>query len=68
MSFQRKVLTQRTRLPVPPLLLPPAQNYFETIFLIRVPKKVAEDIQEELKKRGLPTTGKAVGWGHFSPP
>jgi pre-mRNA-splicing factor 38B len=35
----------------------PSQYYFETIFP-RIPKKVTDDIVDELKKRGLPTTAK----------
>ena len=42
----------------PPLPLPPAaQYYFETIFP-RIPKKVSDEVTEELRKRGLPTAAK----------
>lgn len=36
------------------------QYYFETIFP-RIPKKVEDDIQAELRRRGLPTKGKGNG-------
>jgi pre-mRNA-splicing factor 38B len=38
----------------------PLQYYFETIFP-RIPKKVEDDIQAELRRQGLPTKGKGNG-------
>ncbi len=38
----------------------PSQYYFETIFP-RIPKPVQDNINEELKSRGLPTTAKGNG-------
>lgn len=47
-------------LPLPAVASAALQYYFETIFP-RIPKKVEDDIQVELRRRNLPTKGKGNG-------